>query len=106
MVSELCKYCRDDLMEIDDELAGYIAESPEEDARPAFLNRCPLCRAKSLNVQPATVRRVKFLAISAAIIIAYGAWNSAMYKEATKLGEEAQFPEHAERIGSIEKDIK
>ncbi|MBT3212007.1 MAG: hypothetical protein HN345_08330 [Planctomycetaceae bacterium] len=106
MVSELCKYCRDDLMEIDDELAGYIAESPEEDARPAFLNRCPLCRAKSLNIQPATVRRVKFLAISAAIIIAYGAWNSAMYKEATKLGEEAQFPEHAERIGSIEKDIK
>ena len=106
MVSELCKYCRDDLMEIDDELAGYIAESPEEDARPAFLNRCPLCRAKSLNIQPATVRRVKFLAISAAIIIAYGAWNSAMYKEATKLGEEAQLPEHAERIGSIEKDIK
>ena len=106
MVSELCKYCRDDLMEIDNELAGYIAESPEEDARPAFLNRCPLCRAKSLNIQPATVRRVKFLAISAAIIIAYGAWNSAMYKEATKLGEEAQFPEHAERIGSIEKDIK
>ena len=106
MVSELCKYCRDDLMEIDDELAGYIAESPEEDARPAFLNRCPLCRAKSLNIQPATVRRVKFLAISAAIILAYGAWNSAMYQEATKVSDEVQLPEHAERIGSIEKDIK
>ena len=106
MVSELCKYCRDDLMEIDNELAGYIAESPEEDACPAFLNRCPLCRAKSLNVQPATVRRVKFLAISAAIILAYGAWNSAMYQEATKVSDEVQLPEHAERIGSIEKDIK
>jgi hypothetical protein len=57
-------------------------------------------------VKPVTVRRVKFLAISAAIILAYGAWNSAMYQEATKVSDEVQLPEHAERIGSIEKDIK
>jgi hypothetical protein len=93
-------------MEIDDELAGYIAESPDEAARPAFLNSCPLCRSKSLSVQPATVRRVRFLAISAAIIIAYGAWNSALYREATKVSEETQLPEYAERIGSVDKDIK
>ena len=93
-------------MEIDDELAGYIVESSDEAARPAFFNSCPLCRSKSLNVQPATVRRVRFLAISAAIIIAYGAWNSALYREATKVSEEAQLSEYAERIGSIEKDIK
>ena len=93
-------------MEIDDELAGYIAESPDEAARPGFLNSCPLCRSKSLSVQPATVRRVRFLAISAAIIIAYGAWNSALYREATKVSEETQLPEYAERIGSVDKDIK
>ena len=93
-------------MEIDDELAGYIVESSDEAARPAFLNSCPLCRSKSLSVQPATVRRVRFLAISAAIIIVYGAWNSALYREATKVSEEAQLSEYAERIGSIEKDIK
>ena len=93
-------------MEIDDELAGYIVESSDEAARPAFLNSCPLCRSKSLSMQPATVRRVRFLAISAAIIIAYGAWNSALYREATKVSEEAQLSEYAERIGSIEKDIK
>ena len=57
-------------------------------------------------MKPVTVRRVKFLAISAAIILAYGAWNSAMYQEATKVSDEVQLPEHAERIGSIEKDIK
>ena len=93
-------------MEIDDELAGYIVESSDEAARPAFFNSCPLCRSKGLNVQPATVRRVRFLAISAAIIIAYGAWNSALYREATKVSEEAQLPEYAERIGSVDKDIK
>jgi anti-sigma factor RsiW len=93
-------------MEINDDLAEYIAESSEEDARSAFFYSCPLCRGKSLNVEPATVRRIKFLAISAAIIIAYGAWNSAMYQKATKVSEEVQLPEHAERIGSIEKDLK
>jgi hypothetical protein len=46
------------------------------------------------------------LAISAAIIIAYGAWNSALYREATKVSEETQLPEYAERIGSVDKDIK
>lgn len=106
MVSELCGYCRNDLLEIDDELAQYIAESPEKDAHPAFFNSCPLCRSRSFNVKPVTVRRVKFLVISAAIILAYGAWNSAMYQEATKVSDEVQLPEHAERIGSIEKDIK
>ena len=106
MVSELCGYCWNDLLEIDDELAQYIAESPEKDAHLAFFNSCPLCRSMSFNVKPVTVRRVKFLAISAAIILAYGAWNSAMYQEATKVSDEVQLPEHAERIGSIEKDIK
>ena len=106
MVFELCGYCRNDLLEIDDELAQYIAESPEKDAHSAFFNSCPLCRSRSFNMQPATVRRVKFLAISAAIILAYGAWNSALYREATKVSEEAQLSEYAERIGSIEKDIK
>ena len=106
MVSELCGYCRNDLLEIDDELAQYIAESPEKDAHSAFFNSCPLCRSNSFNVQPATVRRVKFLAISTAIILAYGAWNSAMYQAATKVSNEVQHPEHTERIGSITKDVK
>ena len=106
MVSELCGYCRNDLLEIDEELAQYIAESPEKDAHSAFFNSCPLCRSRSFNVQPATVRRVKFLAISTAIIVAYGAWNSALFREATKISEEAQLPEYVERIGSVDKDIK
>ena len=79
MASEVCKQCRDDLAEIDEDLVAYIAGSVEP--TPMF-NKCGLCGTRSINVQPDTIRRAKFLAISAAIIITYGAWNSFMYSRA------------------------
>ena len=103
MASEVCKSCKDDLAEIDDCLVGYIAG----DLKAAPLsNRCCLCGIRSINVQQATIRRAKFLTISAAIIIAYGAWNSFMYREAMQVAEEIPPPEVVERIGSVDKDMK
>ena len=106
MASEVCKNCHDDLVEIDDGLAAYITDSTDDMQAAPLFNRCPLCRAKTINVQPATLRRARFLAISAAIIIAYGAWNSVMYREAMQRSENVQLPEAMERIGSINKDMK
>ena len=82
---------------------AYIAGSVEP--TPMF-NKCGLCGTRSINVQPDTIRRAKFLAISAAIIIAYGAWNSFMYSRATQAPEDIPLPDVAERIGSVDKDIK
>ena len=106
MASEVCKNCHDDLTEIDDGLAAYITDITDDMQAARLFNRCPLCRAKTINVQPATIRRARFLAISAAIIIAYGAWNSVMYREAMQRSENVQLPEAMERIGSINKDMK
>ena len=106
MASEVCKHCHDDLAEIDDGLAAYITDITDDMQAARLFNRCPLCRAKTINVQPATIRRARFLAISAAIIIAYGAWNSVMYREAMQRSENVQLPEAMERIGSINKDMK
>ncbi|HAO72228.1 MAG: hypothetical protein ISQ10_11300 [Planctomycetes bacterium] len=106
MASEVCKNCHDDLAEIDDGLAAYITDITDDMQAARLFNRCPLCRAKTINVQPATIRRARFLAISAAIIIAYGAWNSVMYREAMQRSENVQLPEAMERIGSINKDMK
>lgn len=103
MASEVCKQCRDDLAEIDEDLVAYIAGSVEP--TPVF-NKCGLCGTRSINVQPETIRRAKFLAISAAIIIAYGAWNSFMYRRAMQAPEDIPLPDVAERIGSVDKDIK
>ena len=52
------------------------------------------------------VRRAKFLAISAAIIIAYGAWNSFIYRKAMIAPEEIKLPDVVERLGSIDKEMK
>ena len=106
MASEVCKNCHDGLAEIDDGLAAYITDITDDMQAARLFNRCPLCRAKTINVQPATIRRARFLAISAAIIIAYGAWNSVMYREAMQRSENVQLPEAMERIGSINKDMK
>ncbi len=106
MALEVCKNCHDDLAEIDDGLAVYITDITDDMQAAPLFNRCPLCRAKTINVQPATIRRARFLAISAAIIIAYGAWNSVMYREAMQRSENVQLPEAMERIGSINKDMK
>jgi len=103
MASEVCKQCRDDLAEIDEDLVAYIAGSVEPS--PMF-NKCGLCGTRSINVQPDTIRRAKFLAISAAIIITYGAWNSFMYSRAMQAPEDIPLPDVAERIGSVDKDIK
>ena len=103
MASEVCKRCKDDLAEIDEGLVAYIAGDIK--AAPLF-NRCCLCGIRSINVQQTTIRRAKFLAISAAIIIAYGAWNSFMYREAMQVSEEISPLEAVERIGSVDKDIK
>ena len=48
----------------------------------------------------------KFLAISAAIIIAYGAWNSFMYSKALNAPDEINLPDVVERLGSIDKEMK
>ena len=106
MASEVCNNCHDDLAEIDDGFAAYITDITDDIQAAPLFNRCPLCRAKTINVQPATIRRARFLAISAAIIIAYGAWNSVMYREAMQRSENVQLPEAMERIGSINKDMK
>ena len=106
MASEVCKNCYDDLVEIDDGLAAYITDSTDNMRAVPLFNRCPLCRSKTINVQPATIRRARFLAISAAIIIAYGAWYSVMYREAMQRSENVQLPAAMERIGSINKDMK
>ena len=103
MASEVCKRCKDDLAEIDEGLVAYIAGDIK--AAPLF-SRCCLCGIRSINVQQTTIRRAKFLAISAAIIIAYGAWNSFMYREAMQVSEEISPLEAVERIGSVDKDIK
>ncbi|HBU37978.1 MAG TPA: hypothetical protein DEB70_09255 [Planctomycetaceae bacterium] len=106
MASEVCKHCQDDLAEIDDGLAAYIMGVVDDIQVAPLINRCPLCRVKTINIPPATIRRARFLAISAAIIIAYGAWNSFMYREAMQKSEKVQLPEVTERIGSIDKDMK
>ncbi len=103
MTSEVCRSCKNDLAEIDDCLVAYIAGDMK--AAPLF-NRCCLCGIRSVNVQQTTIRRAKFLALSAAIIIAYGAWNSFIYREAMQTPEEIPLPEVVERIGSVNKDIK
>ncbi len=103
MASEVCRSCKNDLAEIDDCLVAYIAGDMQ--AAPLF-NRCCLCGIRSVNVQQTTIRRAKFLALSAAIIIAYGAWNSFIYREAMQSPEEVSLPEVVERIGSVNKDIK
>ncbi len=106
MASEVCKNCHDDLAEIDDGLAAYITDITDDMQAARLFNRCPLCRAKTINVQPATIRRARFLAISAAIIIAYGTWNSFMYSRAMQTQEDIPLPDVVERIGSVDKDIK
>ncbi len=103
MASEVCKQCRDDLAEIDDDLVAYIAGNME--SAPVF-NKCGLCGTRSINVQQDTIRRAKFLAISAAIIIAYGAWNSFMFSRAMQAPEDIALPDVVERIGSVGKDMK
>ena len=103
MASEVCKHCRDDLAEIDEDLVAYIAGSME--SAPLF-NKCGLCGTRSINVLQDTIRRAKFLAISAAIIIAYGTWNSFMYSRAMQTQEDIPLPDVVERIGSVDKDIK
>ena len=103
MASEICKRCRDDLAEFDEDLVAYIAGSMG--SAPLF-NRCGLCGTRSINVQQDTIRRAKFLAISAAIIIAYGAWNSLMYSKAMQAPEDIPLPDVVERIGSVDKDIR
>ena len=103
MASTICKNCQDDLAEIDEDLAAYITE----DMQTKYLfNRCPLCHRRSINVEPTTIRRAKFLAISAAIIIAYGAWNSFMYSKALNAPDEINLPDVVERLGSIDKEMK
>ena len=102
MASTICKNCQDDLAEIDEDLAAYITEDMQTEY---LFNRCPLCRRRSVNVEPTTIRRAKFLAISAAIIIAYGAWNSFMYSKALNAPDEINLPDVVERLGSIDKEM-
>ncbi len=103
MASTICKNCQDDLAEIDEDLAAYITEDMQTEY---LFNRCPLCRRQSVNVEPTTIRRTKFLAISAAIIIAYGAWNSFIYRKALDAPDESKLPDVVERLGSIDKEMK